>query len=183
MGHLRQPLQHDPYHRELGETNGGHDEGFVVGHQAAIAAQPRERAFDHPAATQDLEAALLVGAFDNLQLDRQADELARELGASIATVSKDLSQARIFLQRPFNQTGRTVPILDIPRNYLEREEVSFGVDKGVALNALNFLARIVADRINGDPPFSVAFATCVSMIAAVGSPSRPQSSRHLSMSV
>jgi hypothetical protein len=154
-----------------------------VGHQAAIAAQPSERAFDHPAATQDLEAALLVGAFDNFQLHRQPNELARELGAGIATVSKDLFQARIFLQRPLNQTGSTVPILDIPRNYLKREEVSFGVDKGVALNALNFLARIVADRINGDPPFSVAFATCVSMIAAVGSLSRPQSSRRLSMSV
>src|SRR5215470_15954499 len=44
-------------------------------------------------------------------------------------------------------------------------------------DALNFLARIIADRINGDPPFSVAFATCVSMIAAVGSTSRPQAPR------
>ena len=49
--------------------------------------------------------------------------------------------------------------------------MTFGVDEGVALNAFNFLARIIADRINGDPPFSVAFATCVSMIDAVGSPS------------
>src|SRR5262249_16645011 len=96
----------------------------------------------------------------------------RQLGAGIAAVSKDLYQARIFLQRPLNQIGCTVPILDIPWNYLEREEVSLGVDKGVSLNALNFLARIVADRINGDPPFSVAFATCVSMIAAPQIPSR-----------
>jgi len=51
--------------------------------------------------------------------------------------------------------------------------VAFGVDEGVALNAFSLLARIIADRINGDPPFSVAFATCVSMIDAVGSPSRP----------
>ena len=154
-----------------------------MGHQAAIAAQPRERAFDHPAATQDLEAALLVGAFDNFQLDRQPDELARELGGGIATVSKDFFQTRIFLQRPLNQTGSRVPILDISRNYLEREEVAFGVDERIALNAFNYLARIVADRINGDPPISVAFATCVSMIAAVGSLWRPQASRHLSMSV
>jgi len=68
------------YHRELGETNGDHGEGFVVPHQAAIAAQPRECALDHPAATQDLEAALLVGAFDDFQLDRQPNELVRELG-------------------------------------------------------------------------------------------------------
>ena len=53
--------------------------------------------------TQDLEAGLLVGAFDDFQLDRQPDELLRELGAGIATVSKDLYQAQIFLQRPLNQ--------------------------------------------------------------------------------
>ena len=85
---------------------------------------------------------------------------------------KDLFQARIFLERPLDQTSARVAILDI----LEREEVAFGVDEGM-------LARIVADRINGDPPFSVAFATCVSMIAAVGSLWRPQASRHLSVSV
>ena len=151
-----------------------------MGHQAAIAAQPGECALDNPAATQDLEAALLVGTFDDFQLEGQPDKLAREFGSGIATVSKDLFQARIFLERPLDQTSGTVAILDISRNYLEREEVAFGVDEGIALNALNFLARIVTDRINGDPPFSVAFATCVSMIAAVGSPSRPQVSRHIS---
>src|SRR5262249_1792070 len=57
-----------------------------------------------------------------------------------------------FLERPLDQTSGTVAILDISRNYLEREEVAFGVDEGIALNAFNFLARIVADRINGDPP-------------------------------
>ena len=61
--------------------------------------------------------------------------------------------------------------------------MAFRVDDGIALNAFNFLARIIADRTNGDPPFSVAFATCVSMIAAVGPGSRPQASRHLSSKV
>ena len=70
---LRQPLQHDSYHRKLRKTDGDHGEGFVVGHQTAIASQPRECALDYPAATQDLEAAILVGAFDDFQLDRQPD--------------------------------------------------------------------------------------------------------------
>jgi hypothetical protein len=148
-------------------------------HQAAIAAQPRECALDHPTATQEFEATIFVGSFDDFQLDRQPDKRARELRPSIATVSEELFQSGIFLQRPLDQARSTVAILNISRNYLEREEVTFGVDEGVALNAFNFLARIIADRINGNPPFSVAFATCVSMIAAVGSPSRPQASRHL----
>ena len=154
-----------------------------MSHQAAFTAQPRECALDHPAARQDFEATLLVGAFNDFQLDRQPDKRAREFWPGIAAVSEDPFQARIFSQGPVDQTGGTVAILDICRDYLEREEVTFGVDEGVALNALNFLARIITDRINGDPPFSVAFATCVSMIAAVGSPSRPQVSRHLSSRV
>jgi hypothetical protein len=154
-----------------------------VGHQTAIAAQPRECALDDPAATQDLEAAIPVGAFDDFQLDRQPDESIRKLRPGIAAVGEDLFQARIFLQRPLDQTGGAVAILDIGRDYLDREEVPLGVDESVALNAFDFLARIIADGINGGPPFSVAFATCVSMMAAVGSPSRPQASRHLSRRV
>ena len=152
-------------------------------HQAAIAAHPGKCPLDHPAATQDLEAAILVGAFDDFQLDRRPDKRARELRSGITTVSENLFQARKFLQRLLDQTGGTVAILDICRDYLDREEMAFRVDEGVALDALDFLARIIADRINGDPPFSVAFATCVSMIAAVGSLSRPQASRHLSSRV
>ena len=124
-----------------------------MSHQTAITAQPRECALDHPAATQYLKAAILVGAFNDFQLDRQPDKRARELWPGIAAVSEDLFQARIFPQGPLDQTGGTVAILDICRDYLEREEVAFGVDEGVALNALNFLARIITDRINGDPLF------------------------------
>ena len=79
---------------------------------------------------------------------------------------KDLFQARIFLERPVDQTSGTVAILDISRNYLEREEVAFGVDEGIALNAFNFLARIVADRINGDPP-------CMGRFLSRGCPTGP----------
>ena len=154
-----------------------------MGHQTAIAAQPRECALDHPAATQDFEAAIFVGSFDDFQLDRQPDKRTRELRPRIATVGEELFQPRIFPQRPLDQASSTVAILNISRNYFEREEVTFGVDEGVALNAFNFLARIIADRINGGPPFSVALATCVSMIDAVGSRSRPQVSRHLSSKV
>ena len=53
-GRLRQPLQHDSYHRKLRKTAGDHGESLVVGHQTAIASQPRECALDCPAATQTL---------------------------------------------------------------------------------------------------------------------------------
>ena len=122
---------------------------------------------------------MLICAFHDFNLDRKTEERACKFWPGIAAVGENLFQSRIFPERLLDQTGGTVAILDIGRNYLEREEVAFRVDEGVALNAFSFLGRIIADRINGDPPFSVAFATCVSMIAAVGSRWRPQASRHL----
>jgi hypothetical protein len=55
------------------KTDSDHGEGFVVGHQTAIASQPIECALDYPAPTQDFEPAILVGVFDDFQLDRQPD--------------------------------------------------------------------------------------------------------------
>jgi len=153
-----------------------------VGHEPPIAAQPREGALNDPAAADDLEAAVLVGPLDNLQYNGEPGDGTRELRPGITAVGEYCSQPWELLQRLFNQTGSAIAILDVGRDHLDREEMSFGVDDRVALDALGFLAGIVADRIDGGPPFSVALATCVSIIAAVGSASRPQASRHPSSS-
>jgi hypothetical protein len=50
-----------------------------------------------------------------------------------------------------------------------------GVDRDVALPALDLLGRVVAAR----PPFSVVFTLWVSTIAAVGLGSRPSRSRSI----
>src|SRR5262249_20095309 len=82
-----------PYPRELGKANRDPDEGLVVGHEAAIAAQPGECALDHAAAAQDLEAARLVGAFDDFQLEAQPTSWLASLGPA------QPPSAKIFLRR------------------------------------------------------------------------------------
>jgi hypothetical protein len=52
------------------------------------------------------------------------------------------------------------------------------VDKDVALLAFDFLARVVAARVDAAPPFSALFTLWLSMIAAVGLASRRAFSRH-----
>jgi len=99
--HPRQPLQHDRNHRQVGEAH-GHSERFVMGHQTTIAAQPRESALDHPAATQDLKAAVLVGAFDDFQLDRQPAKSARELWPGLAAISE------IFFSRGYFRSALSI---------------------------------------------------------------------------
>jgi len=53
------------------------------------------------------------------------------------------------------------------------------IDEDVPLFALDFLARVIARRIDAGPPFSALLTLWLSMIAAVGLVSRPAASRHL----
>ena len=179
---LRQALQHDADHREFHVADGGHGEGLVVGREPPVAAQPGKRSLDDPTAPDDLEAAVLVGPLDDLQGNGETGDRTGELRPGITAIGEDLGEPWTRPQCLLDQTGGAIAILDVGGNYLDREEVALGVDDRIALDALGFLARVVADRIDGGPPFSVAFATCVSMMAAVGSGSRPHASRHFSSS-
>jgi hypothetical protein len=51
------------------------------------------------------------------------------------------------------------------------------IDEDVPLLALDFLARVVAGRIDARPPFSALLTLWLSMMAAVGLASREAASR------
>lgn len=178
MRRLCQSFDHDADHGELDEAGGDHGERFVVSRQATVAAQPRERALNHPASADDLEATILVSALHDLEVDRQMRDRRRDPRASVAAIGEDLLESRVFLDRLRHDDGSTVTVLRARRDHLDGDQMAFRVDDGVALNAFRFLARVISDRIARYPPFSVAFATWVSMIAAVGSALRPQAVLH-----
>jgi hypothetical protein len=52
------------------------------------------------------------------------------------------------------------------------------IDEDMPLLAFDFLARIIAMRINAGPPFSALFTLWLSITAAVGLACRPACSRH-----
>jgi hypothetical protein len=54
---------------------------------------------------------------------------------------------------------------------------ALGIDEDVPLLALDFLARVVAGRIDARPPFSALLTLWLSMMAAVGLASREAASR------
>lgn len=66
--------------------------GIALGHEAAIAAQARQRALDHPAPADHFVAAVLVGAFDDLDLDRLAFERIAQLRSGVAAIREDLNR-------------------------------------------------------------------------------------------
>jgi hypothetical protein len=59
------------------------------------------------------------------------------------------------------------------------QQQALGIYQDMALLAVDFLAGIVAVRVNRDPPFPALFTLWLSMMAAVGLASRSANSRHL----
>ena len=58
------------------------------------------------------------------------------------------------------------------------QQKTLRVDRDMALLAFDFLACIIAWRINRGPPFSALLTLWLSMIATVGLASRSANSRH-----
>jgi len=148
-----------------------------VGRQAAIAAQPRKRAFDHPAPANDLEATVLVGALDDFDRHFLTREIGFERAARVTAVRKDMTDEGEGAPCRTNEIGGAIAILHACRQHVDAKEQTYRVDDDIALDAFRLFAGVVADRIDARPPFSVALTACVSMIAAVGEASRPSCSR------
>lgn len=73
--------------------------------------------------------------------------------------------------------GGAVAILDVGTVDGDVQEQAERVDEDVILDALDLLARVVADRVRRRPPFSAARTLWLSITAAVGLASRPSCSR------
>jgi hypothetical protein len=148
-----------------------------MGHQAAVAPEPGEGSLDDPAPAYDLEPAFLVRALDDLQGNPLGGQIGGKLVSAVAAIRKDVldegKQAAGFLDK----VRGAVPVLDAGRDRLDAKQQSYCIDNRVALDAFDFLARIVTNGIPSSPPFSAAFTAWVSMMAAVGEASRPCVSR------
>ncbi len=146
-------------------------------HETAVAPEPGEGSLDNPAPPDNFKTALLVRALDDLEANPLCGQIGRELISLVTAIGKDLFDEGEQTAGLFDKVRCRVPVLDVCRDYLDAEEEADGVNKRVAFDAFDFFARVIANRIPAAPPFSVAFAAWVSMIAAVGEASRPAASR------
>ena len=76
------------------------------------------------------------------------------------------------------QQDAAVAILDISGMNDGVEQQTQRIYENMAFLAFDFLARIIAMRIDAGPPFSALFTLWLSMMAAVGLASRSPCSRH-----
>ena len=80
-------------------------------------------------------------------------------------------------RRAWQHVARAVAILNVGGVDDDAQQKAERVDEDMALAAGDFLARIIALRVERGAPFCAALALWLSMIAAVGLASRPSCSR------
>lgn len=148
-----------------------------VAGQSPVATDPADGALDDPPLRQHDEAVPVAAAHD-LHLPRAgAGDGGGHLRPLIACIADDALDEGEQPARLTQQWFGTGPVLHIGRMHQHREQQADGVGQQVALAADDFLARVVARRVERRAPFCAAFAVWLSMIAVVGLASRPACSR------
>jgi hypothetical protein len=173
-----QAPQHDADHGETDEGGDGARVSLEVARQAAIAADPRERAFHDPSLGQDDELVQFV-ALDDFDCPLAgAGGGSRHARPLIAGVGEDaLDEGKEAARAPIENQPRPVAILHVGGMNDDVQEKAERIDEDVPLAARDLLACIKALRVERGAPFWAALALWLSMIAAVGLASRPSRSR------
>src|SRR5271165_2924330 len=161
-------------------------EAFPILGQSSAAAEPGQAAFDDPALGQDDEAFDLIRSFDDFDVEARQNAFHRalELRPLVAGVGIELDQEREGAEQARHHERAAVAILDVSGMHDRMHQQALRVDEDVALLALDFLARVVAGRIDARPPFSALLTLWLvpglfdpGMMAAVGLASREAASR------
>ena len=129
-----------------------------MGHEAPVAPEPGEGAFDNPAPADQLETALLVRPFDDFQRNPLRGKICGKPIAAVAAIGKNALDEWEQAAGLLDEVHSPVPVLDACRNDLDPKQQSYRIGERVALDAFDLFARVEADKIPVLPPFSVAFA-------------------------
>lgn len=147
--------------------------------QPAAAAEPAERALHDPALGQYLEAVGRVRALDDLERNAGLGaDIGRRGGALVAAVGDCRGDRGMKVARHLQERADGIAVLDIGGGDEETDQQAERIDRRVPLLSLDFLARVIASRINVGPPFSALLTLWLSTIASVGDASFSASSRH-----
>lgn len=126
----------------------------------------------------------MVGPFHDLdrQIWQNLCHRRGKLRPLIAGIGEQLGQERIHPEQGRQQQDTAVTILDVRRMHRGMQQQPYRVDQDMPLDPLDFLARIIAGRIDAGPPFSTLFTLWLSITQAVGLASRPIAARHCTYS-
>ena len=110
----------------------------------------------------------MIGALDDFSFEvwQDASQTFVESRPLIGRVGKELPQEWMHPKHGGKQDDAAIPVLDVGAVNNRVEQQTQRIYENVALLALDFLARIIAMRINPGPPFSALFTLWLSMMPA-----------------
>ncbi len=154
MSWLGQAPQHDADHGEADEGDDGARVSLEVARQAAVAADPRERAFDDPTFGHDDERVEFVALHDFNDPASRAGRGSRYAWPLIAGIGKDaLDEGKKASRAPIENQPCSVAILHTSGMNDDIQEKAERIDEDVPLAARDLLARIIALRVERGAPF------------------------------
>lgn len=148
---------------------------FVILAQPTIEIEPTKGAFHDPTPGLYFKAALVIGAQDDVDVDTELRGAVNETTA-ISRISPDFAKAREGLRQAIEQPTGHRAILITGFGDKGFEDQTFRIDDQVTFASLDLFACVVASTA----PFSVVFTVWLSMMAALGVASRPNSWRRSS---
>ena len=155
---LTKSSDHHPHGRPAQKCEPVPIQAFPILRQPPAAVQPTNRALNDPAFGQDNEPAGLGALHDfDIHLPTDLGQPLLKFLALIAGVSVELQQERVQPEQRAHQQHAAIPVLGVSGKDHRLHQQSLRVYKDMPLLALDFLARVIAMRINRDPPFSAPF--------------------------
>jgi hypothetical protein len=167
--------KHQTDHRNVNHGFTGLSQKLIVLGQSTLSAEPSEGSFHNPPSWKHMKT-FLIGSFDDLQIQRvELAQLENPLNefSGISTICPDEFEAHELLSDQVEQKLGAITILDVGCMNDHSKYQPQSVYEQVPLSAINLLASV----ISMEPPFSVVLTDWLSMIAALGSASRPSVSR------
>ena len=132
---------------------------FPVFRETAAPVEPGDGALDDPTLGKEFEALRGVGAFDDLHFDVPADaaQSILENWPLVSTIGIEFEQKRMEAKQRRHEEDTAVTVLNIRRMDHGVHQQALRVNQNMALLSLDLLARIIAVRVDRDPPFSALF--------------------------
>ena len=143
-----EPCEHETNHSQIDHGFAGLGLSFVVAIESAVASEPAEGAFHHPAARQHFEG-MKAGALDDLEGAAPPSPRPTQQCSRVAAIGPDVfdSPGDGLAEEGRQQLFGGIPILNVGGQDHHHKDQADGIDQDMPLATVDFLARVVTPLV------------------------------------